>query len=414
MQNVNSIVIVGAGQAGASAVAKLRSLGYEGRLVLIGEEPVLPYQRPPLSKKYLLGEVSVENLQLRSVNFYEKQNVELHLATRVTEIDCQQKTVITSGGNCISWDKLLIATGSTPRTLPQSITNGFEHVYTVRTLLDVDVMSPMFKPGKRVLIVGGGYIGLEAASVARKCGMETTLIEAAPRILQRVAAPETAERFVTLHRENDVDIRENTTLESLFHDGSGVCTALLGDGSRVEVDFVIAGIGVIPGSALAEMAEIQIDNGIALDAFCRSSNPDVFAAGDCASFPWQGQRIRLESVQNAIDQAETAAINMLGQEQEYDPVPWFWSDQYEVKLQIAGLNTGYDNVITRLGAREGASSVWYYKKEKFLAVDAFNDPAAFMVAKRLLAAKISPCRHQVSDPEVPVKSLMSAPRSPAS
>jgi len=401
-----TIAIVGAGQAGASAVAKLRALGYDGRLILIGEEPVLPYQRPPLSKKYLLGEMSAENLELRSANFYNEQDVELHMGVRVREIDRQEKLIVTDGGDKILWDKLLLATGAAPRNLPLEITDGFEHVFSVRSLRDVDRMAPKFRSGMRVLIVGGGYIGLEAAAVARRCGVETTLIEAAPRILQRVAAKETADRFFRLHCDNGVDMRENTGLEKLIANDNGHCTAVLSDATALDVDFVVAGIGVVPATGLAQAADLEIDNGIKLDAMCRTSDKNIFAAGDCASFPWQGRRIRLESVQNAIDQAEVAAVNMLGGNIHYDPVPWFWSDQYDVKLQIAGLNHGYDRVISRPGMREGASSLWYFNGDRFLAVDAFNDAPAFMVAKRLLAAKISPGSEQISNTEIPLKSFL--------
>lgn len=406
MGQIKNIVIVGAGQAGASAVAKLRYLGFEGRLVLIGEEPVLPYQRPPLSKKYLLGEVGVENLQLRSAAFYQEKNVELILGVKVTEINRLEKSLRTSNGDEISWDRLLLATGARPRQLPQEIINGFEQAYTVRTLFDVDTMAPKFQPGSRVLIVGGGYIGLEAAAVARKRDLETTLIETTPRILQRVAAQETADRFCQLHRENGVDIREGCGLKKLVVNTDTSCTALLSDKTALEVDFVITGIGVDPDTAIAEAAGLDIDNGIATDGFGKTSDQNIFAAGDCASFPWQGRRIRLESVQNANDQAEMAAANMLGQETLYNPVPWFWSDQYEVKLQIAGLNQGYDRIITRTGARAGASSLWYYKGSQFLAVDAFNDPAAYMIARRLLGANKSPDPVQISNPDIALKSLI--------
>lgn len=406
MGQIQTFVIIGAGQAGASAVAKLRSLGFDGRLVLIGEEPVLPYQRPPLSKKYLTGEVGVEALQLRPESFYEEKNVDLILGVKVTDINRHEKTLSTSSGQQISWHQLLFTTGASPRQLPQDITNGFEQVYTVRALFDVDTMAPKFQRGNRVLIVGGGYIGLEAAAVARKCGLKTTLIETAPRILQRVAAQETADRICQLHRDNGVDIRQGCGLEKLVANEDGSCTAHLSDQTTLQIDFVIAGIGVTPNTAIAAAAGLGIDNGIATDALAKTSDPNIFAAGDCASFPWQGRRIRLESVQNANDQAEIAAANMLGQETLYDPVPWFWSDQYEVKLQIAGLNHGYDRVIPRPGAREGASSLWYYRGSQFLAVDAFNDPTAYMVARRLLAARKSPDPEQISNPDVALKTLM--------
>ena len=400
---MGGIVVVGAGQAGAALVAKLRVLGYDGPLTLIGDEPVPPYQRPPLSKKYLLGELPKERLFLRPETFYAEQGITLRLGAAVTGIDTDACRLML-GDEALDYDQLALTTGATPRRLPRAVGGGLAGVYCVRTLSDIDAMAPEFAPGRRVLIVGGGYIGLEAAAVARQRGLEVTLIEAAPRILQRVAAPETADYMRELHGAQGVHLRESCGLKRLLGSEGRVTGALLADGDQIAVDFVIVGIGVSPATALAEGAGLRLENGIATDALGRTSASFVWAAGDCASFPWAGGQIRLESVQNAIDQAECVAANMLGAGQAYAPLPWFWSDQYDLKLQIAGLNTGYDRVVTRQSA--GRRSHWYYAGARFLAVDAMNDPRAFMLGKRLLEAGRSPDPVLVADPACDLKTLL--------
>ena len=396
------IVILGAGQAGASVAAKLRALGHTGPVTLIGEETAPPYQRPPLSKGYLLGEMELERLYLRAPSFWADQNVTLRLGTPVTAIDPAAQS-LTLGDEVIPYDRLVLTTGSSPRRLPAAIGGDLPGVHTVRTLADVDAMAPEFRSGARLLVVGGGYIGLEAAAVAAKLGLSVTLVEMAPRILQRVASAETADHFRKLHQDHGVTILEGVGLDRLSGDGR-VRTAKLSDRRELPVDFVIVGAGITPNTGLAEAAGLALENGIRTDAKGRTSDPRIWAAGDCASFPYQGGRIRLESVGNAIDQAELVAENILGADRDYSAKPWFWSDQYDVKLQIAGLNTGYDRVITR---PDGAGlSIWYYAGARLLAVDAMNDPRAYMVGKRLIEAGRSPDPALVSDPATDLKALM--------
>ncbi len=381
------VVIVGAGQAGAALAAKLRALGPETEIVMLGDEPAPPYQRPPLSKAYLMGEMEEERLWLRAPDFWAENGVDLRLGQPVTGIDPVARTV-TVGGAALGYDHLALTTGSTPRRLPAAMGGNLAGVYTVRTLADVDAMRGEFLPGRRVIIIGGGYIGLEAAAVAAKLGLGVTVLEMAPRILQRVASPETSAHVRALHQAHGVTVLEETGLDRLTGD-TRVTGAVLKDGRSLPADFVIVGVGVTPNTQLAEMAGLTIDNGIATDAFGRTSDPAVWAAGDCASFPWQGGRLRLESVGNAIDMAEVVAANILGAAQEYDAKPWFWSDQFDLKLQIAGLNTGYTHVITRQG-EAGAVSFWYYRNDALLAVDAMNDARAYMVGKRLIEGGKSP------------------------
>ena len=396
------IAVIGAGQAGASLVAKLRSEGFEGDITLIGAEAVPPYQRPPLSKAYLLGDMTLERLFLRPQSFYDENNIALRLGTQVTAIDTSAKT-IAIGDELLSYDQLALTTGSVPRKLPASAGGALGGVYTVRDLADVDAMAPYVTEGGRVLVVGGGYIGLEAAAVCAKKGMQVTLVEMADRILQRVAAPETSDYFRALHTAHGVDIREGVGLDGLIGEDH-VTGARLSDGAELACDMVIVGVGIAPGTALAEAAGLTLDNGIATDAQGRTSAPDVWAAGDCASFPYRGHRIRLESVPNAIDQAEIVARNMLGAGVEYVAKPWFWSDQYDIKLQIAGLNTGYDRVIVRDGVT--ARSHWYYAGDTLLAVDAMNDPRGYMVGKRMIEAGRSADPALVADASVDAKALM--------
>lgn len=403
---MSHIVVIGAGQAGSSLVAKLRKDGFEGDITLIGAEPVLPYQRPPLSKAYLLGEMELERLFLRPESFYTDNNISLKLGQRVTAIDAAAKTV-SLGDEVISYDQLALTTGSDPRRLPAAIGGDLDGVHVVRDLSDVDTMAPAVTEGARTLIVGGGYIGLEAAAVCAKRGVKVTLVEMADRILQRVAAPETSDFFRRLHGDHGVTVREGVGLDRLIGTDGKVTGAVLTDGSELEVDFVVVGVGIAPSTQLAEMAGVDLENGIKTDAQGRTSDASIWAAGDCASFPYKGARIRLESVPNAIDQAEVVAQNMLGAGKDYVAQPWFWSDQYDVKLQIAGLNTGYDNVVTRQG--EGlTTSFWYYTGDQLVAVDAMNDPRAYMVGKRLIDMGKSADKTVVADPEADLKPLLKA------
>ena len=401
---MTGVVVIGAGQAGASLVATLRDEGYEGAITLVGDEPVPPYQRPPLSKKYLLGQMSAERLYLRPRSYYDNAAIDLRLGTPVTGIDPSAHTV-RLGEDRLAYEHLVLATGSVPRRLPAAIGGDLDGVHAVRTLADVDAMSAGFLPGARLLIVGGGYIGLEAAAVAMSRGMTVTLVEMSDRILQRVAAPETAAYFRALHKRHGVDLREGVGLAHLSGEGR-VRRARLTDGSDLPVDMVIAGVGILPDTRLAEVAGLVIDNGIAVDAQGRTSDPAIWAVGDCASFPHDGARLRLESVPNAIDMAECVAGNIMGGETPYVPKPWFWSDQYDVKLQIAGLNTGYDRIVTRDGGT--ATSFWYYRGDRLLAVDAMNDPRAYMVGKRLIEAGKTADPAVVADPSADLKPLLTS------
>ncbi len=398
-------VVIGAGQAGFSFCARLRELGYIGDIILIGDESHPPYQRPPLSKAYLLGDISLERLFLRPDEFYADQRIDLRTDSRVTAITPDSKTITLADGTQLGYDNLVLATGSTPRQLPSSLCAELAGIYYMRSIADADAISPEFAVGRHCLVVGGGYIGLEAAAVAAKRGVKVTLIEAAERILQRVACSQTSDYFRDLHGSHGVDIRETIGLRELHGQKGRVSSATLSDDTSLDVDFVIAGIGILPNVELAHAAGLDCENGITVDARCFTSDPAIMAIGDCACFPRKGAQLRLESVGNAIDHGQLAAANVMGSEQSYEAKPWFWSDQYDVKLQIAGLSTGFDTIIERKG--DAASrSFWYFAGNDLLAVDAMNDPRAYMVAKRLIEAGRSPPAEAVSDINLDLKDLL--------
>ncbi|BCH60181.1 pyridine nucleotide-disulfide oxidoreductase [Agrobacterium vitis] len=402
----NSLVIVGAGQAGFSVASKLRALNDQRPITMIGLAPELPYQRPPLSKKYLIGEMSFDRLLLRPSQWYDENAITLRLSSWVEEIDRSQKLLRIQDGSSLSYDKLVLATGSTPRELPQEIGGNLAGVYTIRNKVDADRLAEVMKPGRRLLIIGGGYIGLEAAAVARHLGLEVTVIEMADRILARVAAKETADFIRAVHQSHGVMIRESMGLKRLLGKDGVVTAAELSDGSTLDVDLVIVGIGATANDGLARNAGLNVQNGVIVDSYARTSDPDIFAAGDCALLPWSEGAVRLESVQNAVDQGEAIAMVLAAGTTPYTPKPWFWSDQYDLKLQIAGLNLGYDETIIRPGMREGSLSVWYYRQDRFLAVDAINDAKAYVTAKKLLEAGRSADKAIIGNPQEDLKQLL--------
>ena len=397
-------IVIGAGQAGADVVSKLRDEGYEDRVVLIGQENYLPYQRPPLSKKYMAGEMTLERLFLRPKEFYQDKKIELHIGKSAVKINTDQQLVEFTDGS-MNYDHLVLATGSKPRELPPYIGSKVKNLFTMRDLNDANSIEPFMKSGMRLLIVGGGYIGLEAAATSRKFGVNVTLVEIEERILKRVAARETSDYIRSLHISNGVKIKESIGLDKLEIVGDKVLTASLTDGSNLDVDFVIVGIGITPNTELAEGANLKINNGIFINDKCQTSVSNIYSAGDCTSFEYKNNVVRLESVGNAIDQATIVAQNIMKRNKNYIPKPWFWSDQYDLKLQIAGLNTGYDDVIVRKSENKQVSH-WYFKGQNLLAVDALNDPRCYMIGKRLVEANKSPSKNQLKDENFNLKVLL--------
>lgn len=407
---LKKICVIGAGQAAIAFAAKMRQLDENAEIIIIGEEPSLPYQRPPLSKKYMTGELEAERLLLRPEEWYTENKVECLLSTSVNSIDLSSKSLATSNGS-IEFDSLLIATGSRPRLLPEAIGGSLQGVYSLRDLKDADAIGEQIAEGKQALIIGGGYIGLEAAAVLATKGMKVRVVEMADRILQRVAAKETSDFVRAKHQAEGVEIAEGISLKSLEGENGRVTNAVFQEGPALAVDLVLVGIGVLPNMELAKEAGLVCGNGIEVDEQTRTSHPDIYAAGDVASFDFSSDdsepnRIRLESVQNAIDQSEHTAKVIAGNLAPYRPYPWFWSDQYDMKLQIAGLNIGYDQTVVRPGAREGGQSVWYFKQGNFIAVDAINDSKAYMFGKKILEMDRAITPQQAGDETFDLKSLI--------
>ncbi len=380
------LIIVGAGQAAAQTVHSLRQQQFAGAITVVGEEPFLPYQRPPLSKKYLAGELPRERLFLRPASFYAERDISVELGTRAAALDLSARSVRLADGRTLDYDRLVLATGSQVRRLrvPGSDLRG---VHYVRTIADVDAISASLTPSARVVMIGAGYIGLEVAAVLRQRGLAVTVLEAADRILSRVVCPEVAAFYLRHHTAAGVDIRCGATV-SAMHGRTSVDSIETDSGEHFECDVVIVGIGVIPNTELAGAAGLPCDNGIVVDEFARTPDPYVLAAGDCTNHPHPllGRRVRLESVQNAIHQAKVAAATVLGAPSAYSEVPWFWSDQYDLKLQIAGLSEGFDEVVLRGDPEAASFAAYYFAAGRLIAVDAVNSPRDFIQAKKLLAA----------------------------
>lgn len=404
------IVIIGAGQAASQAVVSLRSEGYEGLITMIGDEAVPPYQRPPLSKKFLAGEIGFDRVELKPADFYANANCKLMLGTRAIKIDRAAKTVTTNDGHVLDYTKLLIATGSRVREINVP---GFdlEGVHYLRNVGDVAEIQSHFKAGGRMVIVGGGYIGLEVAAVAKKNGLEVTVLETANRVLARVVDPIVSAFYERIHKAEGVDIRTSSMVVGFEGKDNKVTGVDTGDGNIVPCDFVVVGIGIIPNTELADEAGLEVKNGIVVDECTRTSDPDIFAAGDCTNHPNGvfSERLRLESVQNAIEQGKTAAAAMMGKEKPYNQVPWFWSDQYDLKLQIAGLSQGYTQAVKRGNPETDRNfAVFYLKDGVLIAVDAVNRPPEFMMSRTLIAqhAKLDPAR--LADESINMKEVAKA------
>ena len=407
---MDDLVIIGGGQAAASLIAKLRSLGDDRAVTLVAEEPVIPYRRPPLSKKYLLGEMEPARLSIRPQQWYQNCDVTLRLGLRAEAIDHTSSNVLLSNGERLTYGHLALTTGSTPIRLPCAAGGSLPNVHTLRSLADIDAITRDFGKARSVLVVGGGYIGLEVAAVAASRGMTVTVVEMAERILQRVASPETSDYFRALHRKHGVRLLEGTALRR-FHAADGRARhAEFDTGEIIDIDCSIVGIGIRSNDELAADAGLETRDGILVDGGCRTTDPRILAAGDCTRFVYHGTRVRLESVQNATDQAAVLAAALTGQDVVYQPTPWFWSDQYDVKLQIAGLNFGYDSTVVRPSRQTGAQSVWYFQGDTLLAVDAMNDAATYILASRLIASGCSPSSQEVLDTSFDLKQYLPTAR----
>lgn len=412
---MTSITIIGASHAAAETIGSLRKFGWQGKIVLIGDEPVLPYQRPPLSKGYYKGEIEPEKLLIRQESFYEKNDVTLMLGRRVESIDRDNKTLklvssVEKPDNKfeqVPYDHLILATGTRARELP---IEGAElpNINYLRTKQDVDAIKSQLKVGSKLLIVGAGYIGLEVAASAVKQGADVVVFEAMDRVLARVTSPQVSEFYQRVHKEEGVDIRLNSALQKFQRTDSGLY-AITGDGDAIPFDAAIVGIGVIPNTELAQDAGLACDNGIVVNEFTQTQDTSIYAIGDCSNHHnfLYNRRIRLESVPNAIAQAKVAAATICGKEMIYDQLPWFWSDQYDVKLQTAGLLQDHDQVVIRGDANNSRKfAAFYLKHGTLIAVDALNSPAEFMLSKKIIQQKISPDLSKLANPDVSLKEFL--------
>lgn len=399
-----TIVIVGASHASVQAIDSLRREGHAGDIVLVGDEPNLPYNRPPLSKKFLSGELEADRLLLRSPQFYEQHRVETRLGVRATAIDRTDRRLRLGDGSELRYEHLLLCVGGRPRQL-EVPGAGLRGIHYLRTMAEVDGIRADLPSARRLVVVGAGYIGLEAAASARHLGLDVTVLEMADRPLNRVVAPALSDFYARRHEQEGVRIFCNTSVTAFTGDDR-VRGVACGD-REFPADIVIVGVGIVPETALAAAAGLRCENGIWVDEQCRTSDPAVYAAGDCTWHPSvrYGRRVRLESVDNAVEQARTAALNMCGKPARHEHVPWFWSDQYDVKLQIAGLSQGYDRTVLRGDPASGRFALYYFAGNELLAVDAVNSPKDFMTGKKWLTERRSPDPERLGDPAVDLKSL---------
>jgi 3-phenylpropionate/trans-cinnamate dioxygenase ferredoxin reductase subunit len=384
---VHKVVIVGAGQAGYQVAASLRAKKFDGPIVILGEEPALPYQRPPLSKGYVKGEAKESTLLLRAADFYTTNNIEMRLDCRVAALDRAGRAVQLADGERVSFDSLVLATGGRVRPIPVPGADLAGVLY-VRTLADAKELKPQIEAAKNVVVIGGGFIGLECASVASVLGCKVVVLEAMERLMARVVSPVLSDYYRDLHRSRGVDVRIGASVTEIVGEGGRVAGVRCGDGATVPADLVVVGIGIIANDDLAKAAGLACDRGIVVDALLRTEDPNVYAIGDCAVFPhpMANGLTRLESVQNAIDQGKTVADAIMGDAKPYAAVPWFWSDQYEVKLQIVGLTSQYDDTVTLGDVASGKFSVLYFRNGGLIGIDSVNMPSDHVVGRKLFGA----------------------------
>ena len=395
------IVIIGGGQASVSCASQLRSIGFNCEISIICEEDSYPYQRPPLSKKFLTEHISADRLLLKKMDYYKSNNIQVFLSNKAIKIDRENKKIHLQNGEKIYYTKLVIATGSRAKKLPLDYEGNYSNIFYLRNLRDAKNLKNLLIRGKKILIIGGGYLGLEVASVCSSLGMNTIIIEGADRILKRVAGEPTAAHLKQILSTNGVDIIENELVKKINNNDNIVSSVELVSGKLIGLDNLLVAAGGYPVVDLAKEAKLQIEKGIKVNERLETSDPSIYAAGDCASFNHNGEVLRLESVGNAIDQGQTVALNIAGKKTTYNAKPWFWTEQFDQKLQIAGLNNGFTEIIERKVGDK--LSFWYYKNETLLAVDAFNDPQSYMVGKRLIEEKKSPSKENLSDVNFEVK-----------
>ena len=397
------MVIIGCGQAGGQAAASLRQEKYEGPITMIGQEPYIPYQRPPLSKQYLSGEQEKEKLSLRQESFYSEKEINLKLGTSVLSLDPEKRELQLENGETVTYDKLLVATGGRPRKLEVD-GHTLKGIHYLRNIDDVDAIKTQMNTSQNLVIVGGGYIGLEVASVAIKRGLTVSVLEMESRILERVTTEEMSAFYHQLHTDEGVNILTSTQAKA-FKGSETVESVVCGD-HEIPADLVIVGIGILPNTEMAEAAGLETNNGLVVDEHCRTSNEHIFAAGDCTNHPNPilNRRLRLESVPNAMEQGRVAASNMLGGSKSYASMPWFWSDQYEHKLQMVGFSKDSDQSVVRGDMESKSFTVFYLKDGSIIAADSVNNPKEFMASKQLVGKKAS--IEALADTSIELKTLI--------
>ena len=395
-------VIVGASHAGVSLALQLRREGWEGPIQLVGAEKELPYHRPPLSKELLSGKKELDAIRLRPEKVYADNDIDLLLGNTALKIDKEQRSLHLHDGRALQYENLALCTGAKVRQLPSALDS--ERVLYLRAAADVAQLQALAKPGKHAVIIGGGYIGLEAAAVLRKMELELTVLEIAPRVLARVTSEVLSDYLTSLHMMHGVSIKTSTQVNGI-QDHEGKLQVVCNDNAEYLADFVLVGIGVDPNTTLAETAGVNLDDGIVVDEKGCTSVPHIFAAGDCTRHPnrFAKGNVRLESVQNANDQARVVAANMVGKASIYDAAPWFWSDQYDIKLQMAGLSSNYDSTVTRGDPRNSENEgfcVFYLRAGELVAVDSVARPKEFMAGKQLIARGITPDKANLADEQI--------------
>ncbi|MEN9612348.1 MAG: hypothetical protein RLZZ628_3162 [Bacteroidota bacterium] len=393
------VVIIGTGHGGIQVAISLREAGFEGTITLISDEADLPYQKPPLSKGFLNGKQTIENLRFRNPSFYTENNIQLVLNQLVIHIDLQHKAVLTRSNQVFHYDNLVFATGARNRDLMAEGVD-WEKTRYLRNLEDAQKLQSALVEARKVTIIGGGFIGLEIAAAAVELDKQVTVLEAQPRLMNRVLPPMLSDVFLQKHLEQGVDVRLNAQVSKICRNGKRQINAVqLMDNQLIETDLLVVGIGVLPNDELAKSIGLACNNGIEVNEFLQTTDETVYAIGDCARYwnAFAGQKMRVESVQNAVDQAKCVAKNIMGERLAYHAVPWFWTNQYDLKLQMAGINLDFDHFVVRGDVSTRKFSIFYYKNHKFIGADSLNRPADHLAARRLLQAGISPTFEQVAN-----------------
>ena len=403
---MKDLVIVGAGQSAAQCVLILKRNNFEKPIVVIGEEDHLPYQRPPLSKDYLSGDVGLDRIYMKTQDFYDQNNVTVKISTKVLSLDRKEKMIDLSKGVDLPYENLVLATGSRVRQLEVE-GSGLKNINYLRSINDSNSLKEQFKKGKSLVIIGAGYIGLEVAAAAVKKGMRVTVVEMEDRVMSRTVDPIISDYFDTLHRNKGVEIILGSALKE-FEGKTFVEKVVCTDGTTLDADSVVVGVGILPNQELAESAGLRCNNGILVDEFGRTEDPSIFACGDCTNHPnfYVNKNIRLESVHNALEQAKTVALSLLGKPEKYDQVPWFWSDQFDEKLQIVGLSGDHDETVVRGSIEENFFMLFYLKRGELIAVDSVNNPKDFLISKKLVANKLKISSDVLCDQSVDLKDLL--------